>query len=113
MKFEFKPISVNAAYTGKRHSTREKKIFMNQMARALRYVEIDCPPPYKMTWIFHISAASDLDNCLKIAQDCLFEHFKTTNKKINDKQVHKIEAEKVICKKGEERFFVEIDTFIW
>jgi len=112
MKFEFKPISVNDAYTGKRHSTAAKKIFMHNMARALREVEIDCKPPFKMSWVFYISARSDLDNCLKIAQDCLFEHFKNTHTKIDDNMVHKIEAEKVVCKKWEECFYVEIDSIL-
>jgi len=75
MHFDFKPISVNDAYTGRRFSTNKKKIFMHNMARALREVVIDCPPPFQMSWIFYISARSDLDNCLKVAQDCLFEHF--------------------------------------
>lgn len=98
MKFEFKPISVNEAYTGRRHSTAKKKVFMHNMARALREVEIDCPPPYKMTWIFYVSTRSDLDNLLKVAQDCIFEHFGNVYDKINDHQVHKIDAEKRICK---------------
>ena len=73
--FNFKPISVNEAYTGRRFNTPKKQQFMAKMKNALKDSEIDCKPPYQVWWKFHVSKSSDIDNLLKVATDCVFEHF--------------------------------------
>ncbi len=53
-----------------------------------------------------MSKASDIDNPIKIVQDCLAKFYW-----FNDNSVMKIIAEKVVCKKGEEYIEVEIEEY--
>jgi Holliday junction resolvase RusA-like endonuclease len=48
----------------------------------------------------------DYDNCIKVSQDILCEHFG-----INDRDIYKAIIEKVPVKKGEERWEVDIVTY--
>lgn len=104
--FNFKPISVNEAYIGRRFDSQKKKEFMEKMKKDLLNTEIDCKPPYCLWWRFYVTAASDLDNLIKVATDCVFKHFW-----INDNLVYKIVAEKCIAKRGKEYFQLEIEHY--
>lgn len=76
------------------------------MARELKYCVLDSKPPYELHIVFHIPKLQDLDNCLKTTIDCLMKHFG-----VDDRDIYRIVAEKIVAKKWEEKIDVEIDSF--
>jgi len=100
------PLSQNRAWRGRKFSTPEKKEFERLFTKALEWTEIDEYKFYTIRYVFHMSKASDIDNPIKIVQDCLAKFYW-----FNDNSVMKIIAEKVVCKKGEEYIEVEIEEY--
>lgn len=99
-----KPLSVNAAYRGRRFSTVEHKQFRNDV---LRLLPLRKPIPWKkiaVKYIFGISnRGGDGDNLIKSFQDCLAEKYW-----FNDNRIYRWEIEKKIVKKGLEYIEFEI-----
>lgn len=88
------PLSVNAAYTGRRFSTEKKKVFTAQVLRQLQGCElVDCVAPYEFRYIFYIDKRQDIDGCIKVCQDIICDFFW-----INDNQIYKLIVEKRISK---------------
>ncbi len=100
---KIKPLSLNQAYRGLRFSTGE----LDDFKEAVFYLAPKIKIPegkLKVKYLFGVSTKnSDIDNCIKTFQDALAEKYG-----FNDKQIYKIEVEKVDVKKGEEFISFEI-----
>ena len=67
-----KPLSVNAAYQGRRFSTKEKKLFDRTVAAILPNCRVD-GEYYRVLFDFHLTnfGGTDQDNLIKVLQDCI------------------------------------------
>ncbi len=68
-----KPLSVNAAFQGRRFSTPEKTAYETRLRWSIPKVAVVGNPYYKVEYDFYLKnfALTDWDNCVKITQDCL------------------------------------------
>lgn len=107
MIIKIKPISVNEAWRWRKFSTPKKTEYEKEVRKALIGCTLeDCIAPYEIHFKFYIPKMQDYDNCIKVSQDILCEHFG-----INDRDIYKAIIEKVPVKKGEERWEVDIVTY--
>lgn len=99
------PLSVNQAYTGKRFNTPKKTKFMEDLRLLLEGCElVDAVAPYEVHYVFYIDKRQDIDGCIKVAQDVICDFFW-----INDNQIYKIIAEKIVSK--EHYFLFDIHSY--
>lgn len=107
IKLDIKPISINEAYTGRRRRTEKYNVFKRQISFLLP--KLDLPkPPYLIHFEFGFSSlASDGDNCIKAAQDCIAEKYG-----FNDKLIKRwiVDVEQV--PKGSEYIKFKIETLV-
>lgn len=107
IKLQIKPLSINEAYTGKRSRTAKYNVFKRQIGFLLPNINLP-NPPYMIYFEFGLSSlASDGDNLIKTAQDCIAEKYG-----FNDKLIKRwvIDVEKV--DKGKEYIKFKIETLI-
>lgn len=105
INYNIKPLSVNEAWQGKRFKTQVYKNYETELLFALPNKKIP-KPPYKITFEFGFSnKAADWDNPIKPLQDILQKKYN-----FNDKEVFKAELTKKIVKKGDEYFYVKIES---
>lgn len=106
IKIHIKPLSVNSAFQGRRFKTPEYKTFEKLLLMSLpNRLEV---PQGKLTVLFEFgfsSVLSDADNPVKMTMDVLQKKYS-----FNDRDVFRIEVDKVIVKKGEEYIKFEITT---
>lgn len=96
-RINFKPISLNEAYSGKRYKTEYCKAFVKAVTLMVKPQKMP-EPPYKISFIFGVSnMGADWDNPVKLSQDCIAKKLM-----FNDRLIHKGEAEKVLVPKGQE-----------
>ena len=70
-KINIKALSVNSCYQGKRFKNQVHKEYVSEVMRQLPIFFIG-RPPYKLILEFGLSSKlQDLDNCIKVFQDCL------------------------------------------
>lgn len=101
-----KPLSVNAAYTGKRHRTKAYNAFKKEVLLRLRPMKLP-KPPYEVSYVFAVSNKGfDGDNGIKQIQDILSQKYG-----FNDNQIYKWNVEKVIVKKGNEYIKFDIQHY--
>lgn len=96
-KVNVKALSVNSCYQGKRFKNQTHKEYVKEVLSQLpvKYIGI---PPYKLILEIGLSSKlQDLDNCIKVFQDCL-----TVKYNFNDRDIYEIQATKFIVPKGEE-----------
>ncbi len=107
IKVDIKPLSVNSAWQGRRFKSPAYTAFTKEVMFRLNKIKITLPePPYQIRFKFGFSSsASDWDNCIKPAQDCL-----ATKYGFNDKLIRKGIVETELVKKGQEYFAFEITT---
>ena len=101
-----KPLSLNAAYRGRRFSTPELKAFKSAVYLQLPKIKI---PEGKLSVTYHFGVStknSDVDNLVKAFQDCVADAYG-----FNDKRIYQISVQKVDAKKGEEYIAFEIRKF--
>lgn len=92
-----KPISVNEAYTGRRHSTSKLTGFKAEVGYFLKPMVVP-PGELEITLEFGFSSkGSDLDNAVKPFLDCLQKKYG-----FNDNRVYKLNLSKHITPKNEE-----------
>lgn len=104
IKIDYKPLSVNSAYTGERYKTEMYKAFKKAVTLMLRPVKLP-DPPFKITLIFGQSnMAADWDNPVKPFQDVLAKKLG-----FNDKIIYKGEAEKVLVEPGKEFIMYKLE----
>lgn len=94
-----KPLSVNAAYRGRRFNTKEHIYWERVVLSSLPVIKIPVPP-YQINFNFGLSSsAADGDNCIKIAQDVIAKKYG-----FNDKMIKKWIVEVIKVPKGKEFF---------
>ena len=92
-----KALSVNSCYQGKRFKNQLHKDYVKEVMSQLpiKFIGI---PPYKLVIEFGLSSKlQDLDNCIKVFQDCL-----TVKYNFNDREIYEIQANKYNVPKGSE-----------
>jgi Holliday junction resolvase RusA-like endonuclease len=104
-KINIKPLSVNAAWKGKRFKTKKYKVFESHLTYLLPRFEMP-PAPYKITFVFGFSSPlSDLDNALKCTIDVLQKKYI-----FNDKEIFELSVKKEMTTKGNEFIKFKIET---
>lgn len=90
-----KALSVNSCYQGRRFKNDTHKKYVANVLCQLQSFNIG-NPPYKLELEIGLSSRlQDLDNCIKVFQDCL-----TIKYNFNDRDIFEIHAKKEIVKKG-------------
>jgi Holliday junction resolvase RusA-like endonuclease len=101
-KINIKALSVNSCFQGKRYKNQVHKDYVNEVLRQLPIKYIG-RPPYKLILEFGLSSKlQDLDNCIKVFQDCL-----TVKYDFNDRDIYELQAQKFNVEKGKE--FIKFD----
>ena len=98
-----KALSVNSCYQGKRFKNQLHKDYVKEVMSQLpiKFIGI---PPYKLIIEFGLSSKlQDLDNCIKVFQDCL-----TVKYNFNDREIYEIQANKYNVPKGQE--YIKFDV---
>lgn len=105
IRIDYKPLSINEAYTGRRFKTALYKAFSKGVTLMLRPQKLP-DPPYKITLIFGQSNIefADWDGPVKNFQDVLCKKLG-----INDRLIYKGDAEKVFTPKGKEFIMYKIE----
>ena len=96
-RINIKALSVNSCYQGKRFKNQLHKDYVREVMSQLpiKFIGI---PPYKLIIEFGLSSKlQDLDNCIKVFQDCL-----TVKYNFNDREIYEIQANKLNVVKGSE-----------
>ena len=96
-KLDIAPLSVNLAYRGRRFKTNDHKqfeIICTALLNQLKLKEIPPKTGFYVIYRFHISSASDWDNCIKVFQDLLCKCLKTDDRYISAAYVQKRKAKK-------------------
>lgn len=97
------PLSVNKCWQGRRFKTEEYDDYEMELLLRLPKMKIK-DEPMKLKIVFGFSnKASDIDNPVKPLMDILQKKYH-----FNDKNIYKLEVEKVIVKKGSEYLDFEI-----
>jgi Holliday junction resolvase RusA-like endonuclease len=98
-----KALSVNSCYQGKRFKNNNHKVYVENVLSQLPKEYKVNEAPYKLTLEFGLSSKlQDLDNCIKVFQDCLVKMYD-----FDDREIYELQAKKVIVKKGAE--FIKFD----
>lgn len=97
IKISVKPLSVNQAWKGRRFKTDDYKKY--ERVLLLLLPKLDIPEgDLKLSIKFGFSSkGSDLDNPVKLFQDCLQKKYK-----FNDSRIYELNIKKEIVKKGQE-----------
>lgn len=101
-KINIKPLSVNEAWKGRRFKTDKYKNYEREVLLMLPRISV---PDGKISLSLKFGLSSknaDVDNPVKCFVDCLQKKYK-----FNDKNIYKLQVEKVDAKKGKE--FVEFE----
>ena len=102
-KINIKALSVNSCYQGKRFKNQVHKDYVREVLSQLP-IKFIGRPPYKLILEFGLSSKlQDLDNCIKVFQDCL-----TVKYDFNDREIYQIEAQKFNVEKGKEYISFDI-----
>lgn len=102
-----KPLTVNRAWRGRRFKTPMYEKFWNSVSAWLwkrRPPKLPKEGALFAHYKFYVSnMGSDVDNCVKVFQDPLFEWLEMNNKDIDDKRIRFFIAEKIKVRKGDEK----------
>lgn len=100
-----KPLSVNRCFQGRRFRTKAYDNYDMLLTSMLNKFDLPAAP-YHLRLDFGFSnSLIDVDNCVKPTMDILAKKYN-----FNDRDVHKITAQKVKVKKGDEFITFEIET---
>jgi len=94
---KIKPLSVNEAWQGKRYKTNKYKKYIEDMLEILPDMKVENTKLQLNIEFGFSSKASDIDNCVKGLADCLVKKYG-----VDDRNIYRLEVDKVIVKKGEE-----------
>lgn len=100
----YKPLSVNGAWQGRRFKTDEYKTFERDLLLMLPRMTMP-PAPYSLRFEFGMSRLSDIDNPVKPTLDVLQKKYG-----INDRDVIELFVRKTTVKKGGEFIAFTIET---
>jgi Holliday junction resolvase RusA-like endonuclease len=105
-KIDIKPLSVNAAWQGKRYKTKEYQSYERAVMFMLPKLKLP-EPPFILTLEFGFSSVlADLSNPIKLFEDILQKKYG-----FNDKEIYKIVATKTHTKKGNEFINFKIEHY--
>jgi len=105
IRIDEKPLSVNAAWQGKRFKTFAYKQYERKLLLLLPNKKLNISDLMRIELFFGFSSkASDLDNPVKMILDILQKKYG-----INDKNVYELNIRKCIVEKGKE--FIEIGIY--
>lgn len=96
IKLNYKPVSVNQVWQGRRFKTDIYHKYERDLLLILPALKPP-PPPYIVIIEFGMSKLSDIDNPIKPFLDILQKKYK-----INDRDIDELNVKKTIVKKGEE-----------
>lgn len=106
VKINLKPLSVNAAYRGRRYRTNDYIEYERTLMYLLPKMELP-PPPFEIYFKFGFSSlASDWDNCIKTTQDIISKKYG-----FNDRLIIRGVVETEQVSRGQEYFIFEIKRF--
>ena len=107
MKIKIKPLSVNQAWRGRRFKAEIYKEYEEELFLLLPKIKIP-QGNLKLKIVFGLSnKASDVDNPVKPFVDILQKKYG-----FNDKNIYRLDLEKIIVKKGKEYIEFEISEFL-
>jgi Holliday junction resolvase RusA-like endonuclease len=105
IRIEIKPLSVNAAYNGKRTRSKAYNNYINNVTPQLKKIALPMPP-LSLTYEFGLSSKGfDIDNAVKPITDILQKRYG-----FNDNQVYELHVVKKIVKKGYEYIKFKIES---
>lgn len=105
-EIKIKALSVNSCYQGRRFKNQVHKNYTETVLNLLPLRYEPKKAPLELTLVFGLSSKlQDLDNCIKVFQDCLVKKYG-----FDDREIYKLNAEKVIVKKGFEFIRFEINS---
>ena len=105
ISLNIKPLSVNECWQGKRFKTPIYKDYERFVMLSLPHLILP-EPPYRIWYVFGLSNINaDLDNPVKPLQDILQKKYG-----FNDRDIHEANIKKRKVKKGEEYFYVQLDS---
>ena len=97
IEIPIKALSINSAYQGKRFKNQKHKIYQENVLMLLPMIKVG-KAPYKLYLEIGLSSKlQDLDNCIKVFQDCLVKKYG-----FDDRDIYELHAKKFIVKKGSE-----------
>ena len=99
-----KPMSVNEAWQGRRYKSKPYKTYEAQLLYSLPSLETP-EPPYRITFEFGISKATDWDNPIKPLQDILCKKYG-----FDDRDIYEGIVKKTVVKKGKEFFKARLES---
>lgn len=106
-ELKIKPLSLNNCYIGRRFATKELAQYKRSISLLLPKMKVPEGKLY-VSYTFGVSSkASDVDNLIKVFQDCLAECYG-----FNDKNIYRIEVRKQDVKKGEEFIKFQIEKLL-
>jgi len=105
-KAQIKPMSVNQAWQGRRFKSDAYKAYELELSYRLPPMAIP-EPPYRITFEFGISKATDWDNPVKPLQDVLCKKYG-----FDDRDIYEGVVRKVVVKKGEEFFKFKLESIV-
>lgn len=107
IRIDYKPISINEAYSGRRFKTKLYREFCKGVALMVKPQKLP-EAPYKITLIFGQSNIefADWDGPIKNFQDVLCKKLG-----INDRTIYRGEVEKVFTPKGQEFIMYKLEHY--
>jgi Holliday junction resolvase RusA-like endonuclease len=102
-----KPLSVNAAWQGRRFKTPAYRRYAQELQLILPQITLPEPPYSVIYHVYYSSKASDIDNFLKQFNDCLQKKYN-----FNDNLIYHSRQTKHIVSKGEEKIQFSIKPFV-
>jgi Holliday junction resolvase RusA-like endonuclease len=107
IKLNIKPLSINAAFQGKRFKTPLYKSYETKMLLMLPKNIGKIPDQIEVNITFGFSnKASDIDNCVKLFLDLLQKKYR-----FNDSQIYRLNIHKVLTDKGLDFIEFEIKKY--
>lgn len=106
-KIKIKPLSINAAFKGRRFKTDDYKNYEKALLLMLPKKLVLPTPPFQVYYEFGFSSTlSDFDNPVKLLTDILQKKYK-----FNDKLIYKAVIVKKDVSKGEEYLLFDIISY--
>lgn len=101
-----KPMSQNKAFLGRKTKSKEYRVYEGNVMELLPALDVP-EGQLKLTLdVYYSNRAADIDNCLKPFIDILQKEYG-----FNDNKIYKLDVEKFIVKKGEEKIEFKLEEY--
>lgn len=101
-----KPMSQNKAFLGRKTKSKEYRVYEGNVASFLPDVTVPEGQLALTLDVYYSNRAADIDNCLKPFIDIL-----QANYGFNDNKIYKLDVEKFIVKKGDEKIEFKLEEY--